>query len=94
MEHTMASIRFDKLRFVKKLKENGQTEEQAEALAEALDEALEQSQHPLLTKSEFKIEIAQLESRLVNELHTTLYKTAGFLLAGMGMLMGLFKFFN
>lgn len=97
----MNPIRFDKLRFVKKLQESGQDPVQAEALAAALDEALEQSQGALLTKTEFKQEmtsfraefdtkLAQMETHLIS----SMYKMAGFILAGVGVLMGLMKFMN
>ena len=100
MENAM-TLRFDKHRFVKKLKESGQAEEQAEALADAFDEALEQSQSPLATKqdlkqeilvlrSEFKQEISQLETRLTE----ALYKMAGFIILGVGAILGIFKFFG
>ncbi|WP_342742106.1 hypothetical protein [Haemophilus paracuniculus] len=81
------SIRFDKLRFVKKLqKADVNSPEFSEKLAEALDEALEQSQAQLATKSDLK----DLEVKLVSEM----YKMAGFILAGVGALMALLKFFN
>ncbi|MDH2998983.1 hypothetical protein A1D22_03790 [Pasteurellaceae bacterium LFhippo2] len=96
MEATM-SIRFDKLRFVKRLQEANQPPEVAEAFAEALDEALEQSQSQLSTKTdikelrtEFKQELAQLKVRLT----ASMYKMAGFILAGVGVLMGIMKFIN
>ncbi|QGM80919.1 hypothetical protein [Otariodibacter oris] len=96
MEHTV-NIRFDKLRFVKKLQEANQSPEMAEAFADALDEALEQSQSQLATKadlkelkSEIKNDMSQLEVRLT----ASMYKMAGFILAGVGVLMGLMKFIN
>lgn len=51
------SLRFDKLRFVKRLQEANQTPEMAEAFANALDEALEQSQSPLATKADLQLEL-------------------------------------
>lgn len=94
---TSMSLRFDKLKFVKKLQEAKQSPEMAEALADALDEALEQSQNALTTKAdlkelkaEIKNEISQLEVRLT----ASMYKMAGFILAGVGVLMGLMKFIN
>lgn len=100
MENSMA-IRFDKLRFVKKLQEANQPPEIAEAFAEALDDALEQSQSQFATKAdlnevknelknEFKSELAQLEVRLT----ASMYKMAGFILAGVGLLMTIIKFIN
>lgn len=83
-------IRFDKLLFVKTLKESGQAEEQAEALANALDKALEQSQGQLLTKAEFETRIAQMETRLTE----AIYKVAGFIIMGVGAVLGVFKFFD
>lgn len=99
METTMStSIRFDKLRFVKKLQQTDvNSPEFSEKLAEALDEALEQSQGQLATKSDLKaLELATksdlkaLEAKLVSEM----YKMAGFILAGVGALMALMKFLN
>ncbi|WP_321120030.1 hypothetical protein [Actinobacillus porcinus] len=84
------TLRFDKLKFVKKLQESGQDVAQAEALANAIDEALEQSQSPLATKVDLQLEIAKLK----NELTTEMYKMAGLILAGVGILMGLMKFIN
>lgn len=96
MDSTM-SLKFDKLRFVKRLQEANQTPEMAEAFADALDDALEQSQSALVTKqdlkelkSELKNELAQQEIRLTS----AMYKMAGFILAGVGVLMGLMKFIN
>nr|WP_321120029.1 hypothetical protein [Actinobacillus porcinus] len=80
------TLRFDKLKFVKKLQESGQDVAQAEALANAIDEALEQSQSPLATKSDLK----DLEVKLTTEM----YKMAGLILAGVGILMGLMKLIN
>ncbi|MDY6216107.1 hypothetical protein [Actinobacillus porcinus] len=85
MELSM-TLRFDKLKFVKKLQESGQDVAQAEALANAIDEALEQSQSPLATKSDLK----DLEVKLTTEM----YKMAGLILAGVGILMGLMKLIN
>lgn len=55
------SLRFDKLRFVKRLQEANQTPEMAEAFANALDEALEQSQSPLATKADLQLELEKLK---------------------------------
>lgn len=85
MELSM-TLRFDKLKFVKKLQESGQDVAQAEALADAIDEALEQSQSPLATKSDLK----NLEVKLTTEM----YKMASLILAGVGILMGLMKLIN
>ncbi|MDY6216109.1 hypothetical protein [Actinobacillus porcinus] len=102
MELSMA-LRFDKLRFVKKVQAANWNDksELAETLADALDEALEQSQNELLTKTEFKqamaelrsdfkVEMANLEARLL----TTMYKMAGLIIASVGVLMSLMKFIN
>lgn len=96
MESAMA-IRFDKLRFVKKLQDANQSPEIAEAFADAIDEALEQSQSALATKTdidhlEAKIDIkmAQLETKLTE----AMYKMAGFIIAGVGAMLGLFRFFG
>lgn len=96
MEATMP-IRFDKLRFVKKLQEANQPPEMAEALADALDDALEQSQSPLATKAdlkELKAELRHEMSQLEVRLTSSMYKMAGFILAGTGVLMSLMKFIN
>ena len=102
MELSMA-LRFDKLRFVKKVQAANWDDksELAETLADALDEALEQSQNELLTKTEFKqamaelrsdfkVEMANLEARLL----TTMYKMAGLIIASVGVLMSLMKLIN
>ena len=89
MELSM-TLRFDKLKFVKKLQESGQDVAQAEALADAIDEALEQSQSTLATKVDLQLEMAKLK----NELTAEMYKMAGLILAGVGILMGLMKLIN
>ncbi|QEH09308.1 hypothetical protein FWK45_02430 [Histophilus somni] len=97
MEIPMSQIRFDKLRFVKKLQEANQSSEMAEALADALDEALGQTVSPLVTKDdlkELKLELRQEMSQLEVRLTSEMYKMAGFILAGVGVLMGLMKFIH
>lgn len=59
------SLRFDKLRFVKRLQEANQTPEMAEAFANALDEALEQSQSPLATKADLQLELEKLKMKSI-----------------------------
>lgn len=97
MENTMA-IRFDKLKFVKTLeKEANQSPEVAEAFAKAFDEALEQSQSPLATKQDLKQEIHVLKqeiSQLETRLTEAMYKMAGFIILGVGAILGIFKFFG
>lgn len=100
MEATM-SLRFDKLRFVKKLQDANQPQEVAEAFADALDEALEQSQSQLLTKNEFELRMAQMENKMdvklaqiETKLTEAMYKMAGFIIAGVGAMLGLFRFFG
>ncbi|MCI7353214.1 MAG: hypothetical protein SOW21_09190 [[Actinobacillus] rossii] len=106
MELSMV-LRFDKLRFVKKVQSANWDDksELAETLADALDEALEQSQNELLTKTEFKqamaelrsdfkVEMANLEARLMTTLNSTMYKMAGLIIASVGVLMSLMKFIN
>ncbi len=89
MENAMP-IRFDKLKFVQTLeRKESYSKEQAETLAEALDEALYESQSSLLTKSEFQVQMAQLEARLT----ANMYKMAGLIVAGIGVLMTLMKLF-
>ncbi|WP_247593497.1 hypothetical protein [Histophilus somni] len=83
----MSQIRFDKLRFVKKLQEANQSSEMAEALADALDDALGQTVSPLVTKDdlkELKLELRQEMSQLEVRLTSAMYKMAGFILAGVG----------
>lgn len=64
-------------------------------------QALTESQGPLATKADFqqgltelraemKQEMSQLEVRLTS----AMYKMAGFILAGVGVLMGLMKFIH
>lgn len=100
MDATM-SLKFDKLRFVKKLQEAKQSPEVAEAFADALDDALEQSQSRLVTKSDFDKGIAELKSDMKQEisqlevrLTSAMYKMAGFMIATVGALIGLFRFIN
>ncbi|GAB1659233.1 hypothetical protein [Mannheimia haemolytica] len=82
------SLRFDKLRFVKRLQEANQTPEMAEAFANALDEALEQSQSPLATKADLQLE------KLKNEINTTIFKAITLNITILGFLMAIMKFIN
>lgn len=86
------SLRFDKLRFVKTLTESGQPQEQAEAFATALDNALEQSQSELATKQDILL-LKQDILVLKQEMNATALKMAGLIIAGVGLLMSLMKFF-
>ncbi|AEC16357.1 hypothetical protein P9057_03655 [Gallibacterium anatis] len=65
MEQTMSSIRFDKAKYIKSLRESGQSQEISEALADALDDALEQSLSPLATKQDLKLEIQALKIEML-----------------------------
>ncbi|MCS6786538.1 MAG: hypothetical protein NZ524_05855 [Thiobacillaceae bacterium] len=56
----MASLTFDTHQFVRKLRQQGFTEQQAEALAEALAEA--QREAELLTRKDLQIELAPIRS--------------------------------
>ncbi|KGQ66133.1 hypothetical protein IO49_06505 [Gallibacterium anatis] len=95
MEASMSSIRFDKLKFVKILeKEGNQSPESAEAFAKAIEEALTESQSSLATKSDLQIEMTKLKSELISEIHSVIYKMAGIIIAGVGVLMGLMKFIH
>lgn len=78
------SLRFDKLRFVKRLQEANQTPEMAEAFAEALDEALEQSQSPLATKTDLQIELAKLKNELITTINVTIFKAISLNVALIG----------
>lgn len=89
MDSTM-SLRFDKLRFVKRLQEANQTPEMAEAFANALDEALEQSQSPLATKADLQLELEKLK----NEINTTIFKAIILNITILGFLMAMMKFIN
>ncbi|AJE07691.1 hypothetical protein [Mannheimia haemolytica] len=84
------SLRFDKLRFVKRLQEANQTPEMAEAFANALDEALEQSQRPLATKADLQLELEKLK----NEINTTIFKAITLNITILGFLMAIMKFIN
>ncbi|AGI33199.1 TPA: hypothetical protein PXF07_000454 [Mannheimia haemolytica] len=84
------SLRFDKLRFVKRLQEANQTPEMAEAFANALDEALEQSQSPLATKADLQLELEKLK----NEINTTIFKAITLNITILGFLMAIMKFIN
>ena len=93
MDTTM-SLRFDKLRFVKRLQEANQTPEMAEAFANALDEALEQSQSPLATKADLQIELAKLKNELITTINATIFKAISLNVALIGFLMAMMKFIN
>ncbi|HDL3659354.1 TPA: hypothetical protein PW517_002442 [Mannheimia haemolytica] len=84
------SLRFDKLRFVKRLQEANQTPEMAEAFANALDEALEQSQSPLATKADLQLGLEKLK----NEINTTIFKAITLNITILGFLMAIMKFIN
>lgn len=84
------SLRFDKLRFVKRLQEANQTPEMAEAFANALDEALEQSQSPLATKADLQLELEKLK----NEINTTIFKAITLNITILGFLMAIMNFIN
>lgn len=99
------SIRFDKLRFVKKLQgTDANSPEFSEKLAEAFDEALEQSQSQLATKadvrkleskieqnfSEVDVKLAQFKTEITSEM----YKMVGFMLAGVGAIVGVMRLFS
>ena len=86
MENAMP-IRFDKLVFVKTLKDSGQTEEQAIAFADALDKALEQSQGQLTTKQD----LLALKHDLITEMNNAIYKMACIIIGGIGLLLGMMK---
>ncbi len=58
----MATVTFDTLKFVERLKGAGIPEEQAKALAEAFKEA--QGEAELVTKKDLQIELAPLKSDL------------------------------
>lgn len=91
---TAMSLRFDKLRFVKRLQEANQTPEMAEAFANALDEALEQSQSPLATKADLQIELAKMKNDLITTINTTIFKAISLNVALIGFLMAMMKFIN
>ncbi|TCT18373.1 hypothetical protein EDC51_10185 [Bibersteinia trehalosi] len=93
MDSTM-SLRFDKLRFVKRLQEANQTPEMAEAFANALDEALEQSQSPLATKADLQIELAKLKNELITTINASIFKAISLNVALIGFLMAMMKFIN
>ncbi|MDH3000181.1 hypothetical protein A1D23_08290 [Chelonobacter oris] len=84
MEHSMQRLNFDKLKFVKRLQQSGQTPEQAEAFAEAFDDALTQSQSALATKqdiAELKQEIKSSENRLLYAIGAAFIGTTTLLIA-------------
>ncbi|RRN01022.1 hypothetical protein EIM44_10225 [Bibersteinia trehalosi] len=93
MDSTM-SLRFDKLRFVKRLQEANQPPEMAEAFANALDEALEQSQSPLATKADLQIELAKLKNELITTINASIFKAISLNVALIGFLMAMMKFIN
>jgi hypothetical protein len=59
----MATITFDTLKFVEKLKASGIPDEQAKAIVEAFRDA--QSDADLVTKKDLQIELAPLKSDLL-----------------------------
>lgn len=93
MDSTM-SLRFDKLRFVKRLQEANHPPEMAEAFANALDEALEQSQSPLATKVDLQIELAKLKNELITTINASIFKAISLNVALIGFLMAMMKFIN
>lgn len=81
----MASLTFDTLKFVKKLRDAGFDEQQAEAVSEAFREAQNTVGQDLATKSDLKELELRLETRLESlrgEL-TLLKWMLGFVLAGI-----------
>ena len=58
----MASVTFDTLKFVERLKGAGMPEEQAKALAEAFKDA--QGEAELVTRKDLQIELAPLKADL------------------------------
>lgn len=84
-EEFMASLTFDTLKFVKKLRDAGFDEQQAEAVSEAFREAQHTVGQDLATKSDLKELELRLETRLEGlrgEL-TLLKWMQGFVLAGI-----------
>ncbi|MBA2594664.1 MAG: DUF1640 domain-containing protein [Gammaproteobacteria bacterium] len=64
----MSAIAFDTLKFAKRLKEAGFTEEQAEALADAEAELIEQNLATKRDIADLKRDIKELEVTLGNEI--------------------------
>ncbi|WKS98629.1 hypothetical protein NYR30_07505 [Gallibacterium salpingitidis] len=95
MEQTMVSIRFDKAKYIKSLRESGQSQEVSEALADALDEALEQSFSPLATKQDLHatkqdltLEIQALKIEILKYIGAATIASTTILIAAMSV----FKF--
>jgi len=61
----MATLTFDTLKFTKRLIEAGVSQKQAEAEAEVLAEALETNLSEMVTKGDLRMELAQMETRLI-----------------------------
>jgi hypothetical protein len=80
----MATVTFDTLKFVRRLKEAGVPETQAEAFADALREA--QGESDLVTKADLRAELADLRAELA-ELKSDLIK---WLIGIMGFMTTLF----
>lgn len=74
----MTSLAFDTLKFAKRLKQSGMTDEQAEAFTDALKEAQQSGIADLATKQDLK----ELELRLSGEI-SLLKWMMGFVLAGI-----------
>lgn len=78
----MATVAFDTLKFVKRLRESGFGEDQAEALSEAFRDSQETTVSDLATKSDLKA----LELRFEGELRLLKWML-GFVLAGIAALI-------
>ena len=78
----MATITFDTLKFVKRLKSAGFNDEQAEALSEAFKDSQETSIEDLTTKNDLR----ELEIRINGELRLIRWMM-GFVLAGIAALI-------
>ena len=81
----MATLTFDTLKFVKRLKRSGFSEEQAEALSDAFRESAESSVEDLATKQDIELlrrDIKEVEVRFSGEMKLIKWMM-GFVLAGI-----------
>lgn len=65
MDSTTMAIRFDKARYIKTLRDAGQSQESAEAFADALDVAMAESSSSLATKQD----LFELKSELLQKMN-------------------------
>lgn len=93
----MTAITFDTLKFAKRLKDAGFTENQAEAQAQAFAEAVRESGHALATKADIaelraatKLDIAELKTEIQAMINRLLLTLTGIIVGSMVAMAGIF----